>query len=76
MTLLYHVGTFILFIGLFSMMMPHALHLAFPAAHDIYHDHIPFTEETGHYLFTIIGALIVMTGLGVMGYSNKQEQHL
>jgi hypothetical protein len=73
MTKLYFLGSLILFLGLFSMMMPHALHLAFPAAHDFYHDVVPFTEEQGHYFFTFIGLTIVVGGLLVMGYSNKQE---
>ena len=61
---IYNIGSFILFIGLLWMFLPHT-------AHELILNEI---EESEHYIHLIEGLILTLSGLGLMILSQKYNK--
>jgi len=60
----YTIGCIILFIGLFWILLPHA-----------YHDLITNEDETAHSTHLVQGAILTLTGLALLIYTTREQNH-
>lgn len=63
-SLLYWIGTLVLFLGLFWMFLPHAAHGAVTGEAE---------QETEHYIHLIQGLLGTLIGLGILKYEQTKR---
>ena len=64
--IIYLIGSIILFLGLFWMLLPHANHA------EIISSISSEIEETSHFLHTLEGLTLTILGLIIMIYSNRK----